>query len=53
MILQQSCWHDREMLLIAGSPHEMGYAQGELLKEKVNDMMNDVWKYLEEQVVSL
>ncbi len=30
----------------------MGYAHGELLKEKAKNMMDDVWKYLEEQVVS-
>ncbi len=30
----------------------MGFAHGELLKEKAKNMMDDVWKYLEEQVVS-
>lgn len=30
----------------------MGYAHGELQKEKAVNMMDDVWKYLEEQVVS-
>ena len=29
----------------------MGYAHGMLQKEKVSNLMNDVWKYLEEQVV--
>ena len=36
----------------AGTPYEMGHAHGELLKEKTNSMMDAVWKYLEEQVVS-
>ena len=30
----------------------MGYAHGELLKEKANSMMDAVWEYMEEQVVS-
>lgn len=30
----------------------MGYAHGELMKEKAEQMINDVWSYLEEQVVS-
>ena len=29
----------------------MGYAHGVLMKEKAQSMMNDVWKYLEDQVV--
>lgn len=31
----------------------MGFAHGELMKQKALNMMNDVWAYLEEQVVSI
>ena len=35
----------------AGSPYDMGYAHGELMKERATGLINDVWNYLEEQVV--
>ena len=35
-----------------GSPYEMGYAHGSLMKDKVKGLMNDVWAYMELQVVS-
>jgi exportin-7 len=35
-----------------GSPYEMGYAHGELMTSQAHSFMNDVWSYLEEQVVS-
>ena len=35
----------------AGSAYEMGYAHGELMSERAQGMVNDVWNYLEEQVV--
>ena len=31
----------------------MGYAHGELMTEKAQGLMNSVWAYLEEQVVSI
>lgn len=39
-------------LCTAGTPYQMGYAHGELMTEKAQGMINDVWNYLEEQVVS-
>jgi hypothetical protein len=30
----------------------MGYAHGQLMQERAKSMMNDVWSYLEDQVVS-
>ncbi len=30
----------------------MGYAHGELLTEKAQSMLNSVWEYLEQQIVS-
>ena len=30
----------------------MGYAHGELMQENAKNMMNDVWNYLEDQVVT-
>ena len=36
---------------LAGSPYNMGYAHGELMKERATGLINDVWNYLEEQVV--
>ena len=35
----------------AGSAYEMGYAHGELMSERAQGMVNDVWNYLEEEVV--
>lgn len=29
----------------------MGYAHGALMKEKAKGLINDVWSYMEEQVV--
>ncbi|WAR12323.1 DCD1A-like protein [Mya arenaria] len=34
-----------------GTPYEMGYAQGELMKTETINFMNSVWKYLEDQVI--
>ena len=36
-----------------GSPYEMGYAHGELMKDKATQFMNDVWTYFEQQVVKI
>ncbi len=33
-----------------GTPYEMGYAHGELMKEDATAFINAVWGYLEEQV---
>eukprot|EP00054_Salpingoeca_dolichothecata_P003339 m.26484 g.26484 ORF g.26484 m.26484 type:complete len:436 (-) comp13773_c0_seq2:137-1444(-) len=33
-----------------GSPYEMGYAQGELMKDNATALIDGVWGYLEEQV---
>eukprot|EP00010_Vexillifera_abyssalis_P002857 CAMPEP_0201552088 /NCGR_PEP_ID=MMETSP0173_2-20130828/13637_1 /ASSEMBLY_ACC=CAM_ASM_000268 /TAXON_ID=218659 /ORGANISM="Vexillifera sp., Strain DIVA3 564/2" /LENGTH=441 /DNA_ID=CAMNT_0047962507 /DNA_START=21 /DNA_END=1346 /DNA_ORIENTATION=+ len=33
-----------------GSPYEMGYAQGQLLKEQVNGLINDAFQWLEESI---
>ena len=30
----------------------MGFAHGTLLKEEATDLLNSVWKYMEDQVVS-
>ena len=35
-----------------GSPYEMGLAQGQLMTQNVQGLIDDVWNYLEEQVVS-
>ena len=40
-------------LILTGSPYEMGYAHGQLMQERAKSMMNDVWSYLEDQVVSV
>ena len=34
-----------------GTPYEMGYAHGTLMKENTTQFINAVWAYLEEQVV--
>ena len=39
--------------LSIGSPYEMGYAHGQLMQERAKSMMNDVWSYLEDQVVCI
>ena len=36
----------------AGTPYEMGFAHGTLMKARAVDMLNSVWSYLELQVVS-
>ncbi|EGD79182.1 hypothetical protein PTSG_09912 [Salpingoeca rosetta] len=35
-----------------GTPYEMGYAHGILMKENATQFINDVWGYLEDQVES-
>ena len=37
--------------IFAGTPYDMGYAHGSLLKERTQDMLNSVWSYFELQVV--
>jgi len=39
-------------VLLVGTPYEMGYAHGTLLKDKATAFMNELWLYLEDQVVS-
>ena len=39
--------------LLLGTPYEMGYAHGQLMQERAKSMMNDVWSYLEDQVVCI
>ena len=34
-----------------GTPYEMGFAHGTLMKENSTKFINAVWAYLEEQVV--
>jgi exportin-7 len=34
-----------------GTPYEMGYAQGELMKDVASTFIDDVWTYLEEEAV--
>lgn len=36
----------------AGTPYEMGYAHGELMGAEARGLIDGVWSYLEEQVVS-
>ena len=36
-----------------GTPYEMGVAHGSILKENVTNFINEVWAYLELQVVSV
>ena len=43
----------KSFFVFPGTPYEMGYAHGELMKEKANSMMNAVWEYLEDQVVRI
>ena len=38
-------------VLYAGTPYDMGYAQGVLMKDKVQGMMNSAWNFFELQVV--
>ena len=35
----------------SGTPYEMGYAQGELMTERAQEMISDTWSYIEEKVV--
>lgn len=35
-----------------GSPYEMGFAHGVLLKDRASDMLHEVWNYFELQVVN-
>ena len=46
-----SCGQLLTISLLLGSPYEMGYAHGSLLKERAQDMLNSVWSYFELQVV--
>jgi hypothetical protein len=39
-----------QLLHVWGTPYEMGYAHGSLLKEKSQDMLEGVWAYFELQV---
>ncbi|CAK8694659.1 unnamed protein product [Clavelina lepadiformis] len=39
------------VLHVWGTPYEMGYAHGTLLKKEASMFMNQVWDYLEEQVI--
>ena len=41
------------MDIFVGTPYEMGYAHGELRTEQVQKLMNGIWEYFEEMVVSL
>lgn len=34
-----------------GSPYQMGYAHGELMKETAQHLVSDVWDYMKTQVV--
>lgn len=34
-----------------GTPYEMGYAQGELMKDVASTFIDDVWTYLEEEAI--
>jgi len=38
-------------ILLAGTPYDMGFAQGVLMKDKVQGMMNSAWNFFELQVV--
>ena len=38
-------------VLHAGRPYDMGYAQGVLMKDRVQGMMNSAWNFFELQVV--
>ena len=38
-------------MMLLGTPYEMGYAHGELMKDIASKFIDDVWKYLEEEVV--
>ncbi|XP_078483757.1 protein dcd1A [Ciona intestinalis] len=40
-----------KVLHVWGTPYEMGLAHGTLLKKEAADFMNQVWSYLEEQVI--
>jgi len=37
---------------VYGTPYEMGYAQGELLKEEASEFISSVWSYLESMVTA-
>ncbi len=37
--------------VIPGTPYEMGYAQGQLVKEQVVNLMDNAWGFMEEQIV--
>jgi hypothetical protein len=39
-----------KILHVWGSPYEMGYAHGTLLKEQLHTFLDDLWVYLDEQV---
>nr|XP_006823778.1 PREDICTED: protein dcd1B-like [Saccoglossus kowalevskii] len=39
-----------KVLHLWGTPYEMGYAHGTILKDEATDLLNEVWGYLEKQV---
>ncbi|XP_072044139.1 protein dcd1A-like [Amphiura filiformis] len=39
------------LLHVWGTPYEMGFAHGTLLKEEATDLLDSVWQYLEDQVI--
>uniref|UniRef100_A0A7S3G4I9 Acid ceramidase-like protein n=2 Tax=Palpitomonas bilix TaxID=652834 RepID=A0A7S3G4I9_9EUKA len=40
-----------DIVHVWGTPYEMGYAQGQLQKEKANKFITSLWAYLEAQVI--
>ena len=38
---------------LIGTSYDMGYAHGELMREQAKAFMDDVWLYIEVQVVSI
>ena len=40
-----------KLLINTGTPYEMGYAHGQLMKEKAQHLFDDVWAYMEQEIV--
>ena len=50
-LLRCHAYYKFRILELTGTPYEMGFAHGTLLKKEATTFMNQVWEYLEDQVV--
>ncbi|XP_076461219.1 protein dcd1B-like isoform X2 [Babylonia areolata] len=40
-----------DIVHVWGDPYDMGFAHGTLMKDKAKQMIDDVWKYMEDQII--